>query len=262
MRFISLLAVVDPRFDGTQRLYGRLFWDKKVTIVGLGGVGSWTAEALARSGVGHLKLIDLDEICSSNCNRQIHALTSTVGQAKAEVLATRCRDISPSISVEPVLEFIDVTNTDLLFPADVVIDAVDVVNDKAAIFQACQQHGTSLVIVGAAGGKTDPTRVRLTKNLQHVAGDKLLRKLRRDFHLTLQDNNNACIVVFSEEPSIPPPKDALKQSGCDQAFGTAAFATAAFGLAAAKASIDLLLAPPSSSDDFIELDCPCSDFDS
>lgn len=249
------------RFDGCRRLLGPGPWShllaSHVAVVGLGGVGSWCVEALARSGIGRLTLVDLDEVCVSNCNRQLCALTSTVGTPKAHALMSRCFDINPNLQLRPVLDFVDKHNVhDLLRldddAPDVVVDAIDSVDDKAALVDACCQRAIPLVCVGAAGGRTDPTRVRLGAGLTHCAGDPLLRAVRKRLRRSAQ----CATAVFSDEKATRIPDDALKRTGCDQAFGTAAYVTGAFGLAAAKAAIDHLLVPPP----FEEEDCPCSDF--
>mmetsp|Transcript_3829 Transcript_3829/g.5817 ORF Transcript_3829/g.5817 Transcript_3829/m.5817 type:complete len:312 (-) Transcript_3829:138-1073(-) len=285
---LSSTIAQKARFDGCRRLFSdegtKRLEESIVVIVGLGGVGSWAAEALARSSVGNLRLIDLDEVCVSNCNRQLCALDSTVGLAKAKVIAQRCQDINPHINVEPILDFVDASNVHkICFPADVVLDAIDNAADKAAILKACQAEYVPVVSVGGAGGRMDPTRIQIAQNgrLDRVAGDALFRKVRK--MLDFRHVNGA--LIFSDEIPQKPPQDSLRRTGCDQGFGTASFLVGAFGLAAAKATVDLLLSSSRSilseqqqknssllpnisnnnfgdneEETFIELDCPCSDF--
>ena len=262
----------------------------RVVICGLGGVGSWAAEALARSGVGALRLVDLDEICVSNVNRQVHALETTVGLPKATVLAARCRLINPHLKVEAILDFVDKDNAKRLLvdDFDVVVDAVDSVQDKAAIMETCLKTNRALVTIGGAGGRVDPTLVRIQENSDLLwLGDRLLKSLRKLLKTDHAISARAAAAVYSLEKPQKLPENSLRTTGCDQGYGTAAFVTAAFGMAAAKATIDILLrnhistAQPlleetkqplifdDDNDDaeeeegpFIELDCPCSDFDS
>ncbi|KAJ8613908.1 hypothetical protein CTAYLR_009583 [Chrysophaeum taylorii] len=256
-----LLLLSAARFDGTRRLFARSFETASVAVVGLGGVGSWTVEALVRSGVGRLTLVDLDEVCVSNCNRQVCALTSTIGKPKAQVLADRCGDINPAVDVRAVKDFVGLENVERILDdanAHVVVDAIDSVPDKVALVEACARRKIPLVCVGAAGGRRDPTRVRVAKGLTIAAGDPLLKAVRK--RATTHD----LTAVYSEEKAQRLPAEALKRTGCDQAFGTAAFVTGAFGLAAAKAALDLLplqTTQAAPEEDWVEMDCPCSDFD-
>lgn len=275
----------DTRFDGCRRLFGEDVLSDlaecHVAIVGLGGVGSWCVESVVRSGAGRLSLVDLDEVCVSNCNRQICALTSTVGKTKAEVLAKRCKDVNPRVTVETVLDFVDESNVVELLKLDseedcpdVVVDAIDSARDKASIIRECAARGVSIVSVGGSGGRTDPTKVRMRQGLAHVGGDPLLRAVRR---LLDPEIRTLPVSIYSDEKASPAPRDSLKMTGCDQGFGTASFVTGAFGLAAAKAVVDAVgrrrrmreseggsmrrvRATDVEEEDFIEEDCPCSDF--
>lgn len=175
--------MADRRFASVARVYGEAgcqrLWQAHVVVVGIGGVGSWAAEALARSGVGRLTLIDLDHVAESNINRQVHALTSTLGAAKVEVMAQRIRDISPDISVHPVDEFIEPGLEEKLIPADadLVIDAIDAVAAKASLIAWCVAHGKPVIACGAAGGRTDPLQLRV-EDLSRTTGDALLSAVR------------------------------------------------------------------------------------
>ena len=176
-------TMTDRRFASVARVYGEVgcqrLWQSHVVVVGIGGVGSWAAEALARSGVGRLTLIDLDHVAESNINRQVHALTSTLGAAKVEVMAQRIRDISPDISVHPVDEFIEPGQEEKLIPADadLVIDAIDAVAAKASLIAWCVANGKPVIACGAAGGRTDPLQLRV-EDLSRTTGDALLSAVR------------------------------------------------------------------------------------
>ena len=175
--------MTDRRFASVARVYGEAgcqrLWQFHVVVVGIGGVGSWAAEALARSGVGRLTLIDLDHVAESNINRQVHALTSTLGAAKVEVMAQRIRDISPDISVHPVDEFIEPGQEEKLIPADadLVIDAIDAVAAKASLIAWCVANDKPVIACGAAGGRTDPLQLRV-EDLSRTTGDALLSAVR------------------------------------------------------------------------------------
>ena len=175
--------MTDRRFASVARVYGEAgcqrLWQSHVVVVGIGGVGSWAAEALARSGVGRLTLIDLDHLAESNINRQVHALTSTLGAAKVEVMAQRIRDISPDVSVHPVDEFIEPGQEEKLIPADadLVIDAIDAVAAKASLIAWCVANGKPVIACGAAGGRTDPLQLRV-EDLSRTTGDALLSAVR------------------------------------------------------------------------------------
>eukprot|EP00953_Heterococcus_sp_UTEX-ZZ885_P005393 3379-Heterococcus_DN1.PRE.1 len=175
------------RFAGVSRLYGSQglgnLREAHVCVVGLGGVGSWAVEALARSGVGALTLVDLDAICISNTNRQVHALATTVGKSKAEVLRDRVADINPDCSVQVELDFLTAANAAaLLLDADgsgrydCVLDAVDSLQDKCVILDTCRSVNMPIVTVGAAGGKGDPTKITAV-DLSRVEYDNLLFQL-------------------------------------------------------------------------------------
>ena len=153
------------RFGGTARLYGekalQCFADAHVCVVGIGGVGSWAAEALARTGIGAITLIDMDDVCVTNTNRQIHALSGNVGLAKAEVMAERIRLINPECRVTVVDDFVTPENVAEYLGAgfSYVIDAIDSVRPKAALIAWCRRYKVPLVTTGGAGGQIDPTQI-------------------------------------------------------------------------------------------------------
>lgn len=179
-------GVVDPadrRFSSVSRVYGsegrERLWQSHAVVIGIGGVGSWAAEAMARSGVGTLTLIDLDHVAESNINRQVHALTSTLGAAKVEAMAARIRDISPDITLHLVDDFVEPGTEDALIPAgaDIVIDAIDAVAAKASLIAWCVASKKPVIVCGAAGGRTDPLQLR-AEDLARTTGDALLSAVR------------------------------------------------------------------------------------
>ncbi|WP_445000410.1 tRNA cyclic N6-threonylcarbamoyladenosine(37) synthase TcdA [Halomonas mongoliensis] len=245
----------DLRFGGIRRLYGsravERFRSAHVVVVGVGGVGSWTVEALARSGIGKLTLIDLDDVCVSNVNRQLHALDGTVGRPKVEVLAERCRAIQPGIEVVEEIAFVTPTNLAERIPedADHLVDAIDSVVAKAALIAWCKRRKLPITVTGAAGGQTDPTRIRVA-DLARTEHDPLLAKvrarLRRDFGFSRNPKRRFSVeCVYSDEQLVYPSADGevcLQKPGsgestrldCASGFGAATFVTGSFGFVAAS----------------------------
>ncbi len=244
------------RFSGVGRLLGRVALDRlraaHVCVVGVGGVGSWTVEALARCGVGALTMIDLDDVCISNVNRQLPALDGTVGRPKVDVLAERVRAINPECRVVALQEFFTQASAERLLERrfDFVVDAIDKMSNKALLIGEARARGLPVLTVGGAGGKRDATQIQ-SGDLGDASGDELLRqvrrKLRRDhgFAPGKQKGRTALGVrcVWSDEPQVFPWKDgtcsAQREPGsdvvldCESGLGTAVFVTGAFGLAAA-----------------------------
>lgn len=242
------------RFGGIRRLYGNraveVFRRAHVVVVGVGGVGSWTVEALARAGIGKLTLIDLDDVCVSNVNRQLHALDGTIGQPKVEVLAARCRAIYPGIEVIADTAFVTPTNLAHRLPedADHVVDAIDSVVAKAALIAWCKRAKLPITVTGAAGGQTDPTRIRVA-DLARTEHDPLLAKvrakLRRDYGFSRNPKRRFSVeCVYSDEQLVYPGSDGevcLQKPGsgevtrldCASGFGAATFVTGSFGFTAA-----------------------------
>ena len=242
------------RFGGIARLYGRAGLERlraaQVCVVGVGGVGSWVVEALARSGIGALTLIDLDDVCVTNVNRQLPALDGQIGRPKIDVLAERVRLIHPECRVETVPDFFTAaTAGEMLAPRyDFVVDAIDKLTNKCTLIASCRERGLPLVTVGGAGGKRDGTAVRVA-DLAHTVQDELLRQVRRmlryDFGFPRdmrQDFGIPC--VYSPERPLYPwsngtcslEKERTGESvalDCASGFGTASFVTGAFGFAAA-----------------------------
>jgi tRNA A37 threonylcarbamoyladenosine dehydratase len=245
-------ADLERRFGGLRRLYGDAGYARiralRVAVVGLGGVGSWAAEALARSGVAMLTLIDLDHVAESNINRQVQALGATVGQAKVQALRERIADIHPGCEVIGVEEFVDATNWPALLPrpVDVVIDACDQVRAKAAIAAWALETHTMLVIAGAAGGKRRPHEVQVD-DLGLVTHDPLLASLRqrlRKFHGAARTGKIGVRCVFSREAVGPPDAScAIDGAATDSTlnchgYGSSVAVTATFGMVAASLALE------------------------
>lgn len=241
------------RFGGIARLYGRSGLERlraaRVAVIGVGGVGSWTVEALARSGIGALTLIDLDDVCVTNVNRQLHALDGAVGRPKVEALADRLRLINPACRVEGLAEFFTASSAArLLEPRyDFVVDATDKLTNKCLIITGSRERGLPVLTIGGAGGKRDGTAVRVA-DLAHSEQDELLRqvrrKLRRDcgFSRDVRQDFGVVCVYSPEKPVFPwtdgtcatePEPGSSLQLDCASGFGTATAVTGAFGFAAA-----------------------------
>ncbi|MEZ5537367.1 MAG: tRNA cyclic N6-threonylcarbamoyladenosine(37) synthase TcdA [Thiolinea sp.] len=202
------------RFGGVARTYGEAalerFMQAHVCIIGTGGVGSWAVEALARSGIGQLTLIDLDNVAESNINRQLPALTSTIGMPKIEVLRQRVADIHPACQVNLVEDFVDTENlAELIHPDfDFVIDCIDNFRIKAALIAHCRRNKIRIITLGGAGGQCDPTKIRLT-DLARSQHDPLLSRVRKQLRQEYGFSRNpkrrfevAC--VWSEEQMVFP----------------------------------------------------------
>ncbi|WP_273034455.1 tRNA cyclic N6-threonylcarbamoyladenosine(37) synthase TcdA [Massilia timonae] len=239
------------RFGGIARLYGERALERfraaHVCVIGVGGVGSWVVEALARSAVGHLTLIDLDNVAESNINRQIQALSSTVGMAKIEALKQRIAQINPFCQVTLVEDFIDVENIPAMIAdknVDYVVDAIDSVKPKAALIAWCSANKMPLVVVGGAGGQIDPTKVEI-RDLARTEQEPLLKKVRKilraQYGFSRGEKQKYHIdAVFSMEPlRYPDAGDACDVdpnsiTGLNCAgFGSSMVVTATFGMVTA-----------------------------
>jgi len=239
------------RFGGIARLYGERALERfraaHVCVIGVGGVGSWVVEALARSAVGHLTLIDLDNVAESNINRQIQALSSTVGMAKIEALKQRIAQINPFCQVTLVEDFIDVENIPAMIADknfDYVVDAIDSVKPKAALIAWCSANNMPLVVVGGAGGQIDPTKVEI-RDLARTEQEPLLKKVRKilraQYGFSRGEKQKYHIdAVFSMEPlRYPDAGDACDVdpnsiTGLNCAgFGSSMVVTATFGMVTA-----------------------------
>lgn len=241
------------RFGGLERLYGVTgaagIRNAHVVVVGIGGVGSWAAEVLARSGVARITLIDLDHVAESNINRQIHALTGTVGQAKVLAMRDRIAQIHPDCVVQCVDEFVDAENWPKLLPAgpvDALIDACDQVKAKTALAHWAKEAGVFHIAVGAAGGKRYAHKVDID-DLASVTHDPLLAQLRyrlRKFHQAPREGKKIGVAcVFSREavaqPDVSCNIDGDGSLNC-HGYGSVVAVTATFGQCAAGWVLDKL----------------------
>jgi len=246
-------ANFDFRFGGIGRLYGApalaRFRQARVCVVGIGGVGSWIVEALARSGVGSLTLVDLDDICESNVNRQIHALDGAIGASKIAATAQRRRATNPECQVAAVPSFLPEKNAGELLHAgfDAVVDAIDSAKHKVALIAACRQASIPILTIGGAGGRVDPSLIQVC-DLSRSFNDPLLqrvRKLLRQQHGFPRDKKRKFHLdcVFSPEtPRYPESCDTDPIDGpqsvrldCASGYGAATHLTGAFGFFAAAA---------------------------
>lgn len=249
------------RFAGIERLYGTQqaarIRELHFAVVGLGGVGSWAAEALARSGIGKLTLIDLDDVCLSNTNRQSHALTSTVGQPKTHVVAARLRDINPWLDIHIVDDFVTPKNLAEIFQErpQGVVDAIDSIRAKIALLVWCKSNKIQVVTTGGAGGQIDPSALAIA-DISRVMQDPLMAKvrnqLRRDYGFSKNPKRKFGIdCVYSTEQlrypteaggvSYAKPGKGLNRLDCATGFGASMMVTACFGLMAASRLMERVL---------------------
>ncbi|WP_448212211.1 tRNA cyclic N6-threonylcarbamoyladenosine(37) synthase TcdA [Colwellia sp. MEBiC06753] len=250
------------RFGGISRLYGtkgaEIIQQAHIAVIGIGGVGSWVAEALARTGIGQITLVDLDDICTTNVNRQIHALTSTVGESKVEVMAGRIKQINPECMVNQVEDFVTMDNLATLITDqfDYIIDAIDSVQVKSALIAHCKRQKIPVITVGGAGGQTDPTQITIA-DLSQTYQDPLLAKvrnqLRREYNFSRNTKRKFSIdAVFSTQQLVYPDNEGnvchAKQSNegamrldCSGGFGAATHVTASFAFFAVGRAIDKLI---------------------
>lgn len=236
---------VSRRFGGIIRTYGEAAFNRftaaHVCVIGVGGVGSWAVEALARSGIGTLTLIDLDNVAESNINRQLPALSSTIGRAKIEVLRERCLDINPACQLHLIEDFIDKDNlASLIKPEfDYVLDCIDNARTKAALIAYCRRNKIRLITLGGAGGQKDPTKIRLTdltKTLQDPLLSKVRKELRQHYGFTSNPKRRFDVPAVWSEEAMTLPERANGASACDLScaggIGSLMTVTASFALIA------------------------------
>lgn len=255
---------LEQRFSALDRLYGKgaldILRSMHVCVAGLGGVGSWAVESLARSGVGALTLIDYDTVAASNVNRQIHALTETLGAKKVALMAKRVRAIDPGCRITAIDDFVTMATLDDYLSRergyDYVIDAIDIITLKAAIIHRCVRIKTPVVTTGAAGGLTDPTRIEV-RDLSRTHNDPLAArvrsKLREDYGFSRNPRRSFGVeCVFSAQQQLYPRPDGSvghEKPGihgvhldCSLGHGSASFVTAVFGMTAASRVVNKTLA--------------------
>jgi tRNA A37 threonylcarbamoyladenosine dehydratase len=248
----------ERRFGGVARLYGNaaldIFANAHVAVIGIGGVGTWVAEGFARSGIGNMTLIDLDDICVTNTNRQIHALTNTIGLDKTTVMAERIKAINPDCRVKCIEDFVlpenvaDYLGTAAPLPnLSYVVDACDNIPAKAAIIAHCKRHKIPIITIGGAGGQLDPRLVTsgdLAKTIQCPLSAKLRNDLRRRYHFSKNPKRRFGVecVYSTEQLRYPqadgsvcqtkPALDASLKLDCAGGFGASVAVTATFGFVA------------------------------
>jgi tRNA threonylcarbamoyladenosine dehydratase len=238
------MSDIELRFGGIERLYSAAGLERlrqaRVCVVGIGGVGSWAAEALARSAIGSITLVDLDDVCVSNVNRQLPALDAEIGRPKVEVMAARIQGINPECQVQALSEFFtEATAEKILQPRfDWVLDAIDQVSNKCLLIARCRQQNIPVVCAGGAGGRRNPAAVQLA-DLAQTAHDALLQRVRkklRDDYAFPRGKKQLFHVpcVFSKEPAVEMDACVDPRGGCESAYGTASFVTGAFGFLAAS----------------------------
>ncbi len=259
---VNMLEIDSPdyerRFSGVRRLYGQEGLAKlqraSVCVIGIGGVGSWAVEALARSAVGHITLIDLDNIAESNVNRQLHAIDGAFGMAKVTAMAQRIKAINPACVVKEIEDFVTPENVAQMLNDgfDMVLDAIDDAKAKVAIVAYCKESNIPLVTVGGAGGRLDPTKIK-QGDLSQVVGDRLLAKVRNQlrrehgFPKAPTSHKKSAVkfgitALYSDEQVLQPSSDI--EAGCEvdaavtglncAGYGSSVCVTAPFGMAASS----------------------------
>ena len=251
-------ADYERRFSGVRRLYGQEGLAKlqraSVCVIGIGGVGSWAVEALARSAVGHITLIDLDNIAESNVNRQLQAIDGAFGMAKVTAMAQRIKAINPSCVVKEIEDFVTPENVAQMLNDgfDMVLDAIDDAKAKVVIVAYCKESNIPLVTVGGAGGRLDPTKIK-QGDLSQVVGDRLLAKVRNQlrrehgFPKAPTSHKKSAVkfgitALYSDEQVLQPSSDI--EAGCEvdaavtglncAGYGSSVCVTAPFGMAASS----------------------------
>lgn len=251
-------SVFDSRFGGITRLYGSTAAEQiraaHICVVGIGGVGAWAVEALARSGVGEITLIDNDDIAPSNMNRQLHTLDSTLGQSKVAVMAARCAEINPECTIHAIDDLVTTTTLERLLSnqLQVVIDAIDTIRFKAAMIHHCQRHKIPIITTGGAGGMLDPTRIEvadLSRTYNDPLAAKVRSQLRREHGFSRNPKRRFGVecVFSSEQPRYPRADGTVGHEkpgvhgltlDCALGYGASSCVTATFGFVAAARAIE------------------------
>lgn len=265
--------VLHRRFDRMGRLVGdqvmKKLFNTHVMVIGLGGVGSWAAESLARSGVGRLTVVDFDEICITNANRQLHALQGLVGKKKAEIMAERLRKINPQSTVTAIPEFYNEQNSEMMLShkPDYIVDAIDNLTAKAHLLATCRERGIKVITSGGSAAKMDPTRIKLM-DLGETYNDPMaaqVRKILRQKYNFPDKKKFGIPCVFSDEAPMQPeelnydngmgfkcvcPQGQNNLHSCEHRnviYGTASFVTGAFGLTMASHIVNEIYAQEKAS---------------
>jgi tRNA threonylcarbamoyladenosine dehydratase len=253
------------RFGGVGRLYGfkalEVLFESHVAVVGLGGIGSWVVEALARTGIGEITLIDHDDICVSNFNRQVHATDQSLGKFKVQAMADRIHSINRHCRVHIRQEIFSAETADELLAVkyDYVVDAIDGIHAKCLLIEACKKREIPVLVMGSVGGKRDPLLMRMD-DLSRSVEDQLLmyvkKKLRQEFGYPRNKKAFGVSCIFSAERpvyyneeciSLRKPKDLSKPLDCQTGMGTASFLSGSFGFMAAARVVSQLIGAVSTS---------------
>ncbi len=245
---------MDAAFEGVKNLFSEVGFTKiekaSFLVIGIGGVGSWICESLARSGVTKITLVDLDDICISNVNRQVHALPSNVGKLKVDVMKARLESINPNIKVRWIYEFFTESTKDQILAEDYdyIFDAIDSMKSKCILIAECKNRNLPLIVAGGTGAKKDPTQIEV-KDLNRTINDPLLfqvrKRLRQKFGFRKLHNHPYKIpAVFSKEDPAKFDESLLacvpegQKISCQSGLGSASFVTASFGFAAVSYVLD------------------------
>lgn len=245
---------LDRRFGGIARLYGEQalgkFQSARICVIGIGGVGSWAAEALARSAIGNLTLIDMDHVAESNMNRQLPALDASLGRPKIQVMSERIKQINPTCKVRQIDDFLTLENLHGYISGDLhlVLDCIDNYRVKAALIHHCREQGTGLVVMGGAGGQKDPANIRCS-DLSRTEQDPLLAKtrrlLRQEYGFPRDPRRKFNVpAVWSPEPVAQANQCAGQQDSSLNCagFGSSMPVTATFGMVGAAEALRHILA--------------------
>lgn len=246
---------MDRTFEGIINLYGETGFQKiqssHFLVVGIGGIGSWICESLARSGATKVTIVDLDDICISNINRQIHSLPSNIGHFKIDEMKKRMLEIAPEIQVNCIHDFFSESSKDTILKPkfDFVFDAIDSLKSKCILLDECRERQLPIICIGGAGGKTDPTQIEI-RDLKNTISDQLLFRVRRalrkkDYGFSIYANKPFKVpTVFSKEVARKDESQAcsLKNNNapknCQNGFGSASFVTASMGFAAVSYALN------------------------
>lgn len=258
----TLDASAQSAFGALSRVFGQQAFEclaqLRICVVGVGGVGSWAAEALARTGVGHITMIDHDDISTSNINRQLHALHTTVDASKVETMRSRLLQINPSATINAEDDFLVEKNLSHYLDRDfdVVIDAIDNIRFKAAMIAHCRRNKIRIITTGGAGGRTDPLAVSvadLSRTWNDALAAKVRSRLRADYGFTSNPKRRFGIeCVYSSEQPVYPSADGQVSHAkpgvpgarldCEQGYGSVSFVTGTFGFVAASRAVNRALA--------------------
>lgn len=252
----------DPAFGALARVFGdkayQCLSQLRICVVGIGGVGSWTVESLARTGVGHITIIDHDDVSISNINRQLHSLHSTIDQSKVQLMKHRVSEINPHCDLQAEDDFLAEKNLEHYLDRDfdVVIDAIDNIRFKAAMIAFCRRRKIKIITTGGAGGRTDPQAVEvadLSRTWNDALAAKVRSRLRSDYGFTSNPKRRFGIeCIYSREQPMYPSKNGEvthakpgvpgARLDCDQGYGSVSFVTGTFGLLAAARAVNFALA--------------------